>query len=74
MMEGSTEYAIFVQFHVGMFAINPLETEDRLANPTLNLPMSFFYGDIDWMDEHSGRRVVSKNMYSEKLSHVYIVN
>ena len=74
MREGSTEYAIFVCFHVGMFAINPLETEDRLGNPGLNLPVSFFYGDIDWMDEHSGRRVVEKNTYKDKLSHVYIVN
>lgn len=74
MLEGSTEYAIFVCFHVGMFAINFLEAEERLGNPDLNLPISFFYGDSDWMDEKAGRRIVAKNMYADALSHVYVVN
>lgn len=73
MRDGSTEYAIFIQFHVGMFAKNYLEHEDRLLNPDLDLPMSFFYGDIDWMDEESGRRIVAKNRYRDTESKLYIV-
>ena len=74
MKQGSTEYAIFVCFQVGMFAINYLEHETRLGNPDLNLPMSYFYGDIDWMDEQAGLRVVSKNRYAaSKLSEVYFI-
>jgi cardiolipin-specific phospholipase len=64
MRDGSTEYAIFVCFHVGMFAINPLEAEERLSNPDLNLPISFFYGDRDWMDHKAGRRVIERNRYT----------
>ena len=75
MRDGSTEYAIFVCFHVGMFAINPLEAEERLSNPDLNLPISFFYGDRDWMDHRAGRRVIERNRYtSSQLSAVYTVN
>lgn len=57
-----------------MFAHNYLEHAERLADPKLNLPISFFYGDIDWMDEKSGRRVVSNNYYKDTLSHVHIVS
>eukprot|EP00347_Sterkiella_histriomuscorum_P017551 403348908 len=74
MRSRSSEYAIFIQFHLGMFAINPLECETRLGSKYLNLPNSFFYGDIDWMDKRAGRRVVVNNIYDGKLSHVYIVN
>ena len=81
MKEGSTEYAIFHQFYPGMYAKKPLEIEEKLGNQNLNLPISFFYGDRDWMDESAGRRVLLKNIYggqsqdleSERLSQHYIV-
>jgi hypothetical protein len=41
-----------------MFAKNPLESEERLGNPLLPIPVSFFYGDRDWMDYKGGERVV----------------
>ena len=74
MREGSTEYAIFICFQLGMFAVNPLENADRLGNPELNLPISFFYGDIDWMDQDGGKRVIEKNIYADSLSRLYIVS
>ncbi len=75
MRDGSTEYAIFICFHPGTYAINPLEGENRLKNPDLDLPISFFYGDRDWMDHRAGRRVLEANRYvSSKLSVVYTVN
>ena len=51
MRRGSTEYALCIMFKLGMFAINYLEHENYLANPEFKMPMSFFYGDIDWTDE-----------------------
>ena len=63
MKDGSTEYAIFVQFQLGMYAVKPLEIAEKLGNKELNLPISFFYGDIDWMDESAGRRVLENNIY-----------
>ena len=73
MRDGSTEYAIFICFEVGMFAKNPLETLDRLGNPALPIPVSFFYGDSDWMDVNAGRRVVNNNKFKGSYSHVYMV-
>lgn len=54
MQEGSTEYAIFICFELGMFAKNPLELDRLLGNSELPFPISFFYGDVDWMDEKGG--------------------
>jgi hypothetical protein len=50
LKSGSTEYAIFICFELGMFAVNPLEIETKLGNNELPFPVSFFYGDRDWMD------------------------
>ncbi len=74
MREGSTEYAIFICFEVGMFAKKPLELENRLGNPDIDLPMSFFYGDIDWMDYRGGNRILEKNRYKDGLSQLYIIS
>ena len=74
MKDGSTEYAIFICFRLGMFAENPLETEDRLGNPNLPIPVSFFYGDVDWMDRKGGDRTVARNKFANNLSSVYIIN
>jgi hypothetical protein len=46
-----------------MYAINALETEERLGNANLHLPVSFFYGDMDWMDWRGGQRVIERNKY-----------
>lgn len=74
MRDGSTEYAIFVCFKPGMFAHNAIESENRLGNPDITIPVSFFYGDRDWMDIKGGRRVVEKNIYYGTLSHVYQIS
>ena len=62
-----------------MYAKNPLEVEDRLANRSLNIPVSFFYGDRDWMDFRGGQRVIENNKFynsadpDQGLCHVHIV-
>ena len=73
MREGSTEYAIFICFEIGMFAHNPLEAVNRLGNPDLPIPVSFYYGDIDWMDVNGGKRVVERNQFKD-ISRVYVVS
>ena len=72
MRDGSSEYAIFICFKLGMVAENPLENEDRLGNSELPIPISFFYGDQDWMDVKGGKRVIERSKF-KKLSQVYIV-
>ena len=74
MRDGSTEYAIFISFEVGMFAHNPLERESLLGNKDLPIPVSFYYGDIDWMDKKGGKRVVARNKFKDTYSHVYIIS
>jgi cardiolipin-specific phospholipase len=54
MRDGSSEYAIFICFEPGMWPINPLENSDRLGNSDFPIPVSFFYGDVDWMDYRGG--------------------
>lgn len=63
MREGSTEYALFICFEMGMYAHNYLESENRLGNPDLPIPISFFYGDRDWMYDSAGSRVIKKNKF-----------
>lgn len=50
MKDGSTEYAIFNCFNAKILAHNPLELPHRLGNPNLPFPISFIYGEVDWMD------------------------
>lgn len=57
-----------------MYAVNPLELENRLGTPEFDLPVSFIYGDIDWMDYRGGQRIIDKNKYKDGLSQLYIVS
>ena len=78
MREGSTEYAIYVCFHLGMYAVLPLESPEKLGNPELPLAISFFYGDRDWMDEQAGARVIAANRFKSNdplcPSQLYIIS
>lgn len=60
-MPGSTEYAMFVSFGALLIAKHPLEADDRLGK--LPIPVSFFYGDRDWMLRTAAYRVLEKNPY-----------
>ena len=42
-----------------MFALHPLEAEDRLSS--CPLPISFFYGAQDWIKRSGGDFVLAKN-------------
>jgi hypothetical protein len=51
MREGTTEYAIQVMFTPGLMAYEPLGADDKLGCPNFPIPVSFFYGDKDWVPE-----------------------
>jgi hypothetical protein len=73
MREGSTEYAIFVCFKSGVLAHNPLEHITRLGNPNLPFPISFIYGEVDWMDNQGAERAITVNRSFGKLCRIYYV-
>ena len=54
-----------------MFALHPLEEDDRLGG--ISIPVSFFYGDRDWMPKEGGIRVIEKNPFKESHSHLHII-
>jgi pimeloyl-ACP methyl ester carboxylesterase len=56
-----------------MWAHRPLENEEFLGNSNLTIPVSFYYGDRDWMDHKSGERIIARNRFRDIYSHVYIV-
>ena len=49
MRPGTTEYAIMVQFKPGLVCELPLGSKNRLGSPTCPIPVSFIYGDRDWV-------------------------
>lgn len=71
MLPGSTEYAVFVVFDHLMFAKKPLEGHDRLGG--IQIPVSVFFGDYDWMYSASGDIIVNRNPFKGTHSNVYIV-
>jgi hypothetical protein len=50
-----------------MFAHHPLEADDRLGS--IQIPVSFFYGDRDWMYRvGNGLFTINKNKYKNTHS------
>lgn len=39
----------------------------------MDIPISFFFGDRDWMLKHGGYVVLEKNPYKDRYSHMYII-
>lgn len=67
----STDNALFFNFDYLLFAKHPLEDDDKLGG--LNMPMSFFFGDRDWMLKTGSEHVLEKNPYRNKFSHMHII-
>jgi len=60
---GSTEFAIFHLFDMGLHAHIPLNDERRLARNDLPFPVSFIYGEHDWMDSRGADNIVRINQF-----------
>ena len=68
MRNGTTEFAIMICFDLGFYPKLSLGHPDRLASPNFPIPISFVYGDQDWVrvvDEDAGRKVVDANPFPE---------
>lgn len=66
MRDGTTEYAPMVNFDLSLTAKLPLGIRDKLANENFPLPISFIYGDNDWvqmLEEDIADIVISKNKF-----------
>lgn len=63
--KASTSLALFDQFDFGLHAYAPLCSEDKLLNSDLNFPISFIYGETDWMDSRGSREIVKKNKFKK---------
>ena len=66
MREGTTEYAPMINFNMTLQAYLPLGTPDRLGSPDLDVPISFFYGDNDWVmtiEDDAAEDIVKLNRY-----------
>ena len=68
MSPGSSEYALQTLFGLGVFAHKPLV--NRLEE-LVDIPISFFYGEHDWMDAKGGNSV--KEIYPDGLCKVYVI-
>ena len=65
MRPGTTEYALMVNFEIGLVCKLPLEDPSRLANQNLPFSVSFIYGDNDWvagMEGESPQRAVDAQL------------
>ena len=71
MKSASTEYAIFLSFNHLLQAFHPLDRDDRLN--TIPIPVSFYFGDRDWMLTDAGHKIVEKNPYKGLHSNVFII-
>jgi len=49
LRQGTTEYALMVNFEHGLQAKVPLSNQDKLGRPDFPVPFSFVYGDADWV-------------------------
>jgi len=71
LRKGSVEYALFVIFDHFCFSKVPLDVPERLSG--LDMPISFIYGDRDWMKLVGTHTVLEKNPYKDKFSHMHSV-
>lgn len=49
MHASTSETAIMILFSQGLQSFLPLGSAERLANPNLSFPVSYVFGDTDWM-------------------------
>ena len=75
MRPGTTETAIFIQFDTGLHAHKPLATFESLMNNQIPFPISFMYGDRDWMCNRGATNIVKANQYYQSgQSQMYVIS
>ena len=61
LRKGTTEYALMVNFELGMQAKIPLSNPEKLGRTDFPIPFSFVYGDDDWVpltDDGASKRLI----------------
>jgi pimeloyl-ACP methyl ester carboxylesterase len=67
MRDGTTENAPMINFNLYMQAHIPLGSSDKLASEKFKLPISFVYGDNDWVHVLEGdiaQKILKANMFT----------
>jgi pimeloyl-ACP methyl ester carboxylesterase len=67
MRDGAAENAPMINFNIYMSAHIPLGTSDKLASEKFQLPISFVYGDNDWVHDLEGdisETILKKNKFT----------
>lgn len=54
-----------IQFNDKLFCQSPLNGADKLANKEFPVPISFVYGDRDWVNSLGSEDVVKANKFFE---------
>lgn len=74
MRPGTTEYALMICFKLGLYPqLTPLGHPSKLANPDYPVPISFIYGEADWvrsLDEDYAKIVVAASQFPESKFHL----
>jgi len=74
MPQSDFEKAIMTQIQYGMYAYHPLSEPDRLGNPELKFPISFAYGDKDFLGTRGAEQICNANMFRETgESQIFII-
>jgi len=63
LREGTTEYALFLQFEPGLHALKPLCAMDRLSGDHITFPISIVFGSKDWMDSRGSKSIISRSKF-----------
>lgn len=69
LRKGSTEYALFALFDHYCYSKLPLDDVGKL--PTLDIPVSFMYGDRDWMKRVGEHDCLKDNPFKGVHSHYH---
>ena len=63
LRQNSCEKAFFQQFDEHLLAHRPLAAQDRLIGSHITFPISFIYGEFDWMCSRGSRQIVRANRH-----------
>lgn len=74
MRPGTTEYALMICFDIMLYCrYPPLANPERMASKEFPIPVSFIYGDADWvlsLEGDAGKNVVEANQSDESRYHI----
>ena len=75
MHPSTSETAIMILFSQGLQSYLPLGSNERLANQNLGVPVSYVFGDADWMrhcEEDFAKEVVMMTQPTQPDNHFYV--